>query len=185
MDKVVPVEPDPIDVADMKEPLQVEQDLENKTLNPPQELVGQSLNQASETVVSQVREEFSSSEGISTQDEVATDNQKSASILNGQKKTNSSQGFRDALPRYDVNPPPRYPDVAKLRGWEGTVVFEALILTNGRVGPLNILASSGYRSLDNAARKAITRWKFSPATTFGQPIDSEVEIPVTFSLKDL
>ncbi len=97
----------------------------------------------------------------------------------------SRQGFRDALPHYDDNPPPRYPEVAKLRGWEGKVILKAKILKNGRVGRLKIMTSSGYRSLDNAARKAISRWTFSPATTFGVPVDSMVEIPVSFSLKDL
>ena len=97
----------------------------------------------------------------------------------------SLRGFKDALPRYDVNPYPRYPRVAKLRGWEGMVVFEAQILKNGRVGHLQVVTSSGYKSLDDAARKAINRWKFSPATSFGMSIDSQVEIPVTFSLKNL
>ena len=95
------------------------------------------------------------------------------------------RGFKDALPRYNINPPPRYPQVAKLRGWEGKVVFKALILKNGHVGSLQVLASSGYRSLDDAARKAIKRWKFNPATSFGLSIDSQVEIPVTFSLKNM
>jgi len=95
------------------------------------------------------------------------------------------RGFKDALPRYDVNPSPRYPRVAKLRGWEGKVIFEAQILKNGHVGRLQVLASSGYKSLDNAARKAIGRWKFKPATSFGVSIDSQVEIPVTFSLKNM
>lgn len=100
-----------------------------------------------------------------------------------EENNNHGQGFRGALARYDVNPPPRYPKVAKLRGWEGEVVFKALILKSGRVGHLNVLVSSGYRSLDNAARKAIARWKFRPATSFGMSLDSHVEIPITFSLK--
>ncbi|MDX2480541.1 MAG: TonB family protein [Desulfuromusa sp.] len=108
-----------------------------------------------------------------------------ASPSSGQQNSNLNQEFKNALPRYDVNPPPRYPEVAKLRGWEGKVVLEAMILKSGRVGSLNVVASSGYKSLDRAARKAINRWKFRPATSFGISIDSQVEIPVTFSLKDL
>jgi len=91
----------------------------------------------------------------------------------------------DAIPRYDLNPVPHYPEVARLRSWEGKVVYEALILESGRVGHLNLLSSSGHRSLDNAARKAISHWQFKPAISSGRAIASQVEIPITFSLKDL
>jgi len=184
VEKLVPVESDSVVIADMQDSLPVKENLEKTTLEPQQELKGQPLSEASVTIGSQVGEEFSLSEGLTAQDELATNNQKSDYFVSDQGNI-SNQGFKDALPRYDINPPPQYPQVAKLRGWEGKVVFEASILKNGRVGRLKIMASSGYRSLDSAARKAISRWKFSPATSFGLPIDSEVEIPVNFSLKDL
>ncbi len=133
----------------------------------------------------QAKSDYFISEGVKTQNEGSDNSQNSTSAATGQASNIEGQGFKDALPRYVVNTPPRYPDVAKLRGWEGKVVFEALILKNGRVGHLDILASSGYRSLDRAARKAINRWKFRPATSFGVAIDSQVEIPVTFSLRNL
>ncbi|MDX2494376.1 MAG: energy transducer TonB [Desulfuromusa sp.] len=117
--------------------------------------------------------------------EILSTNHNLTSLLPGQERANDAQQSSNALPRYDLNPSPRYPQVAKLRGWEGKVVFEALILKNGRVGHLNVLASSGYRSLDNAARKAINRWQFKPALSSGVLVDSQVKIPITFSLKDL
>ena len=123
--------------------------------------------------------------GVATQTETAIIDQASVSPSQGQGAVAATQETSNALPRYDLNPSPHYPKVAKLRGWEGKVVFEALILKSGRVGHLNVLASSGYRSLDNAARKAINRWQFKPATSFGISIDSQVKIPITFSLKNL
>ncbi|MDX2493578.1 MAG: energy transducer TonB [Desulfuromusa sp.] len=117
--------------------------------------------------------------------EIPSANQDTVSLSLGQEGVNIAQQSTDAMPRYDLNPSPRYPKVAKLRGWEGQVVFEALILKSGRVGHLSILASSGYRSLDNAARKAINRWQFKPALSSGVSVDSQVKIPITFSLKDL
>ncbi len=116
---------------------------------------------------------------------VPRSDQGTASLLRGQESINAPRQSSSALPRYDLNPSPHYPQVAKLRGWEGKVMFEVLILKNGRVGHLSILASSGYRSLDNAARKAINRWQFKPATSSGVSVDSQVKIPITFSLKDL
>ncbi len=124
-------------------------------------------------------------DGVATQAETVVIDQASVLPLQGQGDITVAQKTSNALPRYDLNPSPHYPNVAKLRGWEGKVVFEALILKSGRVGHLNLLASSGYRSLDNAARKAISRWQFKPATSFGLSIDSQVKIPITFSLKNL
>lgn len=91
-------------------------------------------------------------------------------------------GFQLAVPQYDRNPPPKYPEVARRRGWQGTVQFEVLVLKSGRVGGLDMVVSTGYRSLDNAARKSINRWTFVPATSFGVPVDSRVIVPVDFVL---
>ena len=91
-------------------------------------------------------------------------------------------GFQAALPCYALNPKPIYPAVARLRGLEGTVLFEVLVLESGRVGELRMVESSGYRSLDRAARKAIKGWVFKAATSFGVAVDSRVGVPINFGL---
>ncbi len=156
-----------------------------EVMDSPQEVVDPPLMQTVVKIEPPIEEPLSSLGGISTQAETSDANLDRDSTTSGQQNSNHSQGFKNALPRYDVNPPPSYPEVAKRRGWEGKVVFEALILKSGRVGSLDVVASSGYKSLDQTARKAIYRWKFKPATSFGISIDSQVEIPVNFSLKDL
>ncbi len=90
--------------------------------------------------------------------------------------------FQAALPRYDLNPRPRYPEVARRRGWEGRALFEVLVLKDGRVGELKMVQSSGYRSLDRAARKAIRGWVFKAAESAGSAVDSRVIVPVDFVL---
>ncbi len=155
-----------------------------ETVEPVFEVADHPLLQDALSAPSQPNNDIVSPEAVVAKNEQLSADQGGGTSLQGQGEKVSDQGFESALPRYDVNPPPRYPQVAKLRGWEGKVIFEALILKNGRVGNLNILESSGYRSLDNAARKAIGRWKFRPATSFGVSLDSQVEIPVTFSLKE-
>jgi len=92
---------------------------------------------------------------------------------------------QSALPRYDINPRPEYPRIAKLRGWEGEVLFEVFVLKNGRVGDLKLLTSSGYKSLDDAAKKALARWRFKPAIASGFPVESHVRVPIRFSLRTL
>jgi len=88
------------------------------------------------------------------------------------------------LPRYDINPLPAYPEVARRRGQEGTVTLEVLVLADGRVGEMDLVASSGYRSLDKAALKAVRRWQFKPATSLSAPVESRVLVPVDFILND-
>jgi len=93
-----------------------------------------------------------------------------------------TQVFTAALPRYDQNPKPVYPEVARRRGWEGTVEFEVVVLKDGRVGNIKMVKSSGHRSLDRAARKSIRRWLFKAASLSGTNIESRVVVPIDFSL---
>ena len=94
----------------------------------------------------------------------------------------ASLGFTDALPRYDVNPAPKYPEVARRRGQQGTVVLQVTVLQNGDVGGLSISSSSGHKNLDRSALDAVRRWIFSPATSSGFPVVSQVLVPVRFDL---
>jgi TonB family protein len=99
-----------------------------------------------------------------------------------QRDDHNASAFQAALPCYDENPPPEYPEVARRRGWAGIVQFEVQVLKSGRVGHLDILASSGYKRLDRAARKSVSRWIFKPATSFGVPVESRVVVPISFVL---
>jgi protein TonB len=87
-----------------------------------------------------------------------------------------------AQPRYGYHPAPAYPGIARRRGWEGTVEFNVRVLANGSVGEITLKNSSGYKSLDDAARRAITRWRFTPARHAGGIIESWVVVPVHFVL---
>ena len=89
-----------------------------------------------------------------------------------------------AMPIYALNPKPEYPEVARLHGYTGIVELEVLVLADGRVGSVKIHTSSGFRSLDLAARKAVRFWRFQPATSLGVPIDDRVVVPISFVLED-
>jgi protein TonB len=90
---------------------------------------------------------------------------------------------RIAGARYGHNPAPAYPSEARRRGWEGTVLLLVEILENGRPERVTVQQSSGYRTLDEAARGAVSRWTFIPAQRDGRPIRSLVEVPIVFSLR--
>ncbi len=88
-----------------------------------------------------------------------------------------------ARPRYRDNPSPLYPDQARRRQLEGTVVLEASIGKKGKVDELVIHASSGHRLLDEAALKAVRLWLFEPGRRNGVPIPMKILVPVRFGFR--
>jgi protein TonB len=76
----------------------------------------------------------------------------------------------------------RYPDVAQRSGIEGTVQLRALIGKDGTVEKVMVDKSSGYSYLDDAAKDALMRAKFTPARQNGQPVKVWFEAPIKFKL---
>lgn len=95
----------------------------------------------------------------------------------------AAQVIQQATPLYRINPPPRYPRLARRRGFQGTVLIEALIDIAGRVTALKLISSSGHSVLDRAALKAVRRWRFTPGRVAGQRREMWVKVPVRFQLK--
>lgn len=89
-----------------------------------------------------------------------------------------------ARPDYLTNPPPRYPRIARERGWEGTVILRIEVLPDGAVGAIEVAQSSSHRALDDAAVEAARRWRFIPARLGSESVRSFVEVPVTYRLTD-
>lgn len=58
---------------------------------------------------------------------------------------------------------PTYPEQARLQGWQGKVNIRVEVLSDGLPGDITVKKSSGYPLLDDAAVKAIKRWRFVPA----------------------
>jgi periplasmic protein TonB len=77
---------------------------------------------------------------------------------------------------------PRYPDSARRRGIEGTVVVMAYVTEQGRVEKVQVEQSAGHTDLDQAAVEAVGRWRFEPARRGRQPVAMWVSIPVKFVL---
>lgn len=96
----------------------------------------------------------------------------------------STSGTVTAYPLYKQNAPPVYPEIARIRGYEGVVLVIAEILSDGRVGITKIKRSSGYAILDRSAIDAVKPWKFEPAKKSGKPFTIWVELPIKFILHD-
>ena len=84
--------------------------------------------------------------------------------------------------RYVSSTPPRYPRLARKRGWEGTVLLEVEVLSSGNVGTIHVVRSSGHKVLDRAATRAVHTWRFSLNRADSSGVTATVEIPVTFEL---
>ena len=85
-------------------------------------------------------------------------------------------------PTFAGNPPPRYPEAARQRGWQGTVLLKLNVNEAGEVARVEVARSSGYPVLDGAAVIAVRRWRGTPATRNGQPVATVEYLPIQFRL---
>lgn len=92
------------------------------------------------------------------------------------------QNIELAFPNYKVNPKPRYPMLARRKGYEGTILLRVFVLESGGVGKVELEKSSGYEILDESALKAVREWIFIPGKKNGEPVPSWVTVPIKFQL---
>jgi protein TonB len=109
-----------------------------------------------------------------------------ASIRAGRERGNAgvANGLIKATPRYESNPLPHYPRLARQNRWEGTVRLRARVSASGTVEDVALERSSGHEVLDRSALDGVQRWRFIPATRGGLPVTCEVSIPVAFKLTE-
>ena len=100
--------------------------------------------------------------------------------------SSGTQGaLSDLRPLNRYNPVPVYPRFAVERGYEGVVLLRVVVKSDGSVGCVEVLRSSGYEILDRSAARTVKTWRFEPAKALGAPVESKVEIPVQFKLETL
>jgi len=103
--------------------------------------------------------------------------------------TSSSSGAASnsfSAPQYGAgylsNPAPDYPDLARSEGEEGKVLLHVLVTPEGLAKKVKLHRSSGSDSLDDAAIKAVKKWRFVPARLGSQPVEAWVYVPIVFKL---
>jgi periplasmic protein TonB len=90
-----------------------------------------------------------------------------------------------AQPHYGVNPKPVYPLLARRMGAQGEVLLRVRVRQDGSVAAVEIVHSSGFALLDEAATRTVRdNWRFIPARLDGVAIESWVEIPIKFVLAE-
>jgi TonB family protein len=77
---------------------------------------------------------------------------------------------------------PRYPNLARRANVQGAVVVRGIVRRDGTIDNLEIIKDLPY-GLGEEARRAVSRWRFRPATYRGEPIDVYYTVTVNFRLQ--
>ncbi len=77
---------------------------------------------------------------------------------------------------------PRYPSMARRAGIEGPVVVRGIVRRDGTIDDVEVIRDLPY-GLGDAAREAVSQWRFRPATYRGEPIDVYYTVTVNFRLR--
>jgi protein TonB len=76
-------------------------------------------------------------------------------------------------------PEPVYPAIAKAAHVQGAVILHAIISKEGTIENLQVISGNGM--LVNAARDAVSRWRYKPYLLNGEPVEVETSITVNFT----
>ncbi|MDB5915995.1 MAG: peptidase [Massilia sp.] len=79
---------------------------------------------------------------------------------------------------------PHYPQESLRYGHQGTVTLGFKISEDGQVQDSNLKKSSGFPLLDEAAREAIAKCRFKPATQGGKPIPAWMSMQYVWTLTE-
>ena len=77
---------------------------------------------------------------------------------------------------------PRYPDLAKQAGIEGTVLIRVLVGEDGKVQSASVIQSDVTPAMEKAAIAAAKQFLFKPAKQRTVPVRASMAIPIRFKL---
>jgi TonB family protein len=117
---------------------------------------------------------------ISASASVAITSRRSIQVVPEAASPTSQQGQNVQIGQLFYRVEPFYPPDAERQGIEGTVEVHASVGRDGKIKSAEIV--SGPRQLTEAAVNAIREWRYKPTLFNGQPIESEVDVKMTFRL---
>jgi TonB family protein len=92
-------------------------------------------------------------------------------------------------PGHGVKPPrrisgsePEYDDKSRKAKTSGTVVLALIVTKDGRAADVKVVKSLTPR-LDEQAIKAVSTWRFEPATKDGEPVAVHISVETTFRIR--
>jgi protein TonB len=87
----------------------------------------------------------------------------------------------DQSPRAQRERPPAYPFEMRRDGIQGDVTVEFVVDAGGNVRNAHAISATNDAFAD-AAVQCVSSWKFSPGIKDGQPVNTVMQIPISFSL---
>ncbi|MEH3040807.1 MAG: TonB family protein [Sphingomonas paucimobilis] len=87
-------------------------------------------------------------------------------------------------PRYRADFQPDYPAFERNLARDGVVVVRVLVGANGRVGAVEQVSATSDAFFDATRRRALSKWRFRPATRDGVAVESWREMTVRFNMED-
>jgi protein TonB len=79
---------------------------------------------------------------------------------------------------------PAYPEAARKERIMGKVILQAVVDRTGRVGKVEVLnlEPKDYKAFADNAVKAVSQWRYEPATANGVPVDVYFTIRIEYKL---
>lgn len=91
------------------------------------------------------------------------------------------QPCADKPPRPTYTPTPECSKEARKKKINGsTVELTIVVATDGFVRDISVSKPVGYYGLDDAAIKAVKKWRFKPGTSLGKPAPVQILVEVEF-----
>jgi periplasmic protein TonB len=87
-------------------------------------------------------------------------------------------------PRLTKEVKPNYTEGAMRRRVQGVVEMKVVVLEDGTVGDDVSVTKSLDEELDQQAIQAVKQWKFLPGTKDDKPVRVQVNVEMTFTLRD-
>lgn len=89
----------------------------------------------------------------------------------------------DRTPHAKVQPSPQYPVAMRASGTEGRVVIEFTVDTAGNVVSATVHSATN-REFEEAAVRAVMRWRFEPGRRNGRAVPFRMAVPLEFRLNN-
>jgi protein TonB len=93
------------------------------------------------------------------------------------------QGSRTAKLDFNSCAKPQYPHADVQASHEGTVKLKFLVDQRGKVKDSKVMASSGFATLDEAARSALAQCSFQPALKHGKAVQQWAAVKYVWTLR--
>ena len=90
-------------------------------------------------------------------------------------------GSEVKAPKPKHTPEPDFSEIAKYEAYQGVVVVNVIVGTDGNVHHVRLLRPLGM-GLDENAQSTVQAWRFQPAMRNGQPVAVEMNIEIAFNL---